>query len=55
MLALGVAVNGVIGWAGGAFDFVGWMTSIGDGIGSMGELIIVSLLSILLRFPRRYS
>ena len=45
VLALGVAVNGVIGWAGGAFDFVGWMTSIGDGIGSMGELIIVSLLA----------
>ena len=45
VLALGIGVNGVIGWATGAFDFVGWMSSIGGGIGSMGELIIVSLLA----------
>ena len=45
VLALGIGVNGVIGWSTGAFDFVGWMASIGSGIGSMGELIIVSLLS----------
>ena len=45
VLALGIGVNGVIGWVTGAFDFVGWMASIGSGIGSMGELIIVSLLS----------
>ena len=45
VLALGIGVNGIIGWCTGAYDFVGWMTSIGSGIGSMGELIIVSLLA----------
>ena len=45
VLALGIGVNGIIGWSTGAYDFVGWMSSIGTGIGSMGELIIVSLLA----------
>ena len=45
VLAIGIGVNGVIGWSTGAYDFVGWMSSIGGGIGSMGELIIVSLLA----------
>jgi len=45
VLAIGIGVNGIIGWFTGAYDFVGWMASIGAGIGSMGELIIVSLLA----------
>ena len=45
VLAIGIGVNGIIGWSTGAYDFVGWMASIGGGIGSMGELIIVSLLA----------
>ncbi|MBO4623943.1 MAG: Na+/H+ antiporter NhaC family protein [Bacteroidales bacterium] len=45
VLSLGIGVNGVLGACTGAFDFVGWMASIGAGIGSMGELIIVSLLA----------
>ena len=45
VLAIGIGVNGVIGWATGAYDWIGWMASIGGGIGSMGELIIVSLLA----------
>ncbi len=45
VLATGIVVNGVIGWCTGAYDWIGWMTSIGGGIGSMGELIIVSLLA----------
>jgi len=45
VLAVGIGVNGIIGWCTGAYDFVGWMSSIGTGIGSMGELIIVSLLA----------
>ena len=45
VLAIGIGVNGVIGWSTGAYDWIGWMTSIGTGIGSMGELIIVSLLA----------
>ena len=45
VLTIGIILNGVIGWGTGAYDFVGWMASIGAGIGSMGELIIVSLLA----------
>jgi Na+/H+ antiporter NhaC len=45
VLATGIGVNGILGWCTGAYDFVGWMSSIGTGIGSMGELIIVSLLA----------
>ena len=45
VLAIGIGVNGIIGWSTGAYDWIGWMTSIGGGIGSMGELIIVSLLA----------
>ena len=45
VLAIGIGINGIIGWITGAYDFVGWMASIGGGIGSMGELIIVSLLA----------
>ena len=45
VLATGIAVNGVIGWITGAYDFVGWLSAIGSGIGGMGELIIVSLLA----------
>ena len=45
VLAIGIGVNGIIGWCTGAYGFVGWMSSIGAGIGSMGELIIVSLLA----------
>ncbi len=45
VLATGVAVNGIIGWITGAYDFVGWLSSIGSGIGGMGELIIVSLIA----------
>ena len=45
VLSIGILVNGVIGWSTDAYDWIGWMASIGGGIGSMGELIIVSLLA----------
>ena len=45
VLTVGIIVNGIIGWSTGAYDWIGWMASIGGGIGSMGELIIVSLLA----------
>ena len=45
VLAIGIGINGVLGWVTGAYDWIGWMASIGGGIGSMGELIIVSLLA----------
>ncbi|MBQ9411283.1 MAG: Na+/H+ antiporter NhaC family protein [Bacteroidales bacterium] len=45
VLATGIIVNGIIGWITGAYNFVGWLSAIGSGIGGMGELIIVSLLA----------
>ena len=45
VLTIGTIVNGIIGWSTGAYDFVGWLSAIGSGIGGMGELIIVSLLA----------
>lgn len=45
VLAAGLAVNAVIGFACGAFDWVGWLASVGKGIGGMGELIIVTMLA----------
>ena len=45
LLTVGIIVNGILGWCLGSYGWVGWMASIGGGINSMGELIIVSLLA----------
>ncbi len=45
LLTVGIIVNGILGWYLGSYGWVGWMASIGGGINSMGELIIVSLLA----------
>ena len=45
VLAIGLLANGVIGFAYGCFDWIGWMVSAGGGIEGMGELIIVTLLA----------
>lgn len=45
VLAIGLLANGIIGFAYGCFDWVGWLASAGAGISSMGELIIVTLLA----------
>ena len=45
VLAIGIAVNAVIGFAEGSLTWSGWLGSIGSGIGSMGELIIVTMLA----------
>jgi Na+/H+ antiporter NhaC len=45
VLTIGIALNGVLGWATGSYGWVGWMASIGNGIAGMGELIMVSLLA----------
>ncbi|MBQ7222477.1 MAG: Na+/H+ antiporter NhaC family protein [Bacteroidales bacterium] len=44
-LALGIVSCAVIGFATGSLSWTGWMVSMGDGISSMGELIIVTLLA----------
>ena len=45
VLLIGILMNAVIGFAYGSFPWVGWLASTGAGIGSMGELIIVTMLA----------
>ena len=45
VLALGIALTGIIGLSNGSFDIYGWFQAMGDGIIGMGELIIITLLA----------
>ena len=45
VLTLGIALTGIIGLWDGSFDVYGWLQSMGDGILSMGELIIITLMA----------
>lgn len=45
VLAIGIALTGVIGVCVGAYDVFGWMQSMSDGILGMGELIIITMLA----------
>ncbi|MBR1712254.1 MAG: Na+/H+ antiporter NhaC family protein [Alloprevotella sp.] len=45
VLALGIVLTGLLGIGSGAFDLPGWFAALCDGIGAMGELIIVSMLA----------
>ena len=45
VLLIGILLAGVIGMACGSFDLMGWMGAMGEGIMSMSELIIVTLLA----------
>lgn len=45
VLTLGVVLTGIVGMATGSFDVYGWFKSMGDGILSMGELIIITLMA----------
>lgn len=45
VLGLGIVSCGLIGLWKGAFDGYGWMAAMGDGIGGMGDLILVTLLA----------
>ena len=45
VLTLGLILTGAIGVIGGDYDLYGWFGSMGNGILSMGELIIVTLLA----------
>lgn len=45
VLAIGLALTGIIGMFQGAFDFIGWLNSMSKGILDMGELIIVTLMA----------
>lgn len=45
VLTLGIPLTGVIGLLTGSFDIFGWFTTMGDGITSMGELIIITMMA----------
>ena len=45
VLTLGLVMTGIIGLITGAFDLFGWFGAMGDGILSMGELIIVTMMA----------
>ena len=45
VLTLGIVLTGVIGMLTGSFDIYGWFGSMGEGILSMGELIIVTMMA----------
>ncbi len=45
VLVAGIVLSGVIGVATGGFDVWGYTQSLGDGIGGMGELIIITMLA----------
>ena len=45
ILSLGIVVNLLIGLLTGSLGWVDWLSSIGEGIGGMGSLIIVTLLA----------
>lgn len=45
VLTIGIVLCGIIGIFTGSFDLYGWFGAMGDGIMSMGELIIVTMMS----------
>ena len=45
VLCIGMGLCGVIGLVYGSFDVYGWFGAMGDGIMSMGELIIITMLA----------
>ena len=45
VLTIGILLTGLIGLLTGSFDIYGWVGSMGEGILSMGELIIVTMMA----------
>lgn len=45
VLLLGLFVNGILGFACGDFGWTGYLQSIGAGVASMGDLVIVTMLA----------
>lgn len=45
VLAVGIALNAVIGFWTGALDWASWLSSLGNGMAGMGDLVIVTLLA----------
>ena len=45
VLTIGIFVNAAIGFMNGSISWSGWLTSIGNGISGMGDLIMVTMLA----------
>ena len=45
VLTIGILVNAVLGFVSGSLTWNGWMTSMGNGISGMGDLIMVTMLA----------
>lgn len=45
VLTVGIAITGLIGILAGKFDFWTYLSNLGDGVTSMGDLIIVAMLA----------
>ena len=45
VLAIGIALTGIIGISDGTYDLYGWFGAMGDGILAMGELIIITMMA----------
>ena len=45
VLTIGLAVNAIIGFCGGAMGWTSFLESVGSGISGMGDLIIVTMLA----------
>ena len=45
VLLLGLILTGIIGYCENSYDIYGWMDAIGNGMTSMGELIIMAMLA----------
>lgn len=45
VLLLGLVLTGLIGCIDGSYDIYGWMGAMGNGMNSMGELIIMAMLA----------
>ena len=45
VLTLGILLTGLIGLLTGSFDIYGWFGAMGEGILSMGELIIITMMA----------
>ena len=48
VLSIGILLTGIIGMISGNYDFMSWFASMGDGIISMGELIIVTMMAFII-------
>ena len=45
VLTIGILLTGIIGTLGGSFDIFGWLSSMGEGIKGMGELVIITMMA----------